>query len=355
MKILFVSPKYPSVGGISTWMNIVIENNFFKNFLYDIVDTSITSQKRSVFDDVFISIEELKRAFLIFVRLLHKIIFFKPSLIHLNSSVSKYGILRDLICVLIAKIFCLKVVTHYHGNPLLFKKDNIVTLFILKFLCNISDFNIFLDFKHISLFDKLIKRKSTILSNFIDDRSFYKLSFNRQFNNSNLTALYVGAVTKQKGIFELIKIAQCNPDIQFIVIGEVMSDLVGYNNFPNNFIMHGLLQRSRVLKYMYCSDFFIFPSHTEGFPFVILEALRCGLPIISTKVGCLPTVLNNKGSFLCDVSNVDQFNNYIKILRTNINIRREMSEYNTFYSHNFTYSNVMKRLCFLYQNLVSNA
>ena len=354
MKVLFVSPKYPSVGGISTWMNIVINNNFFHNNLYDIVDTSIISKRRSVFDEVGVSLEEFKRTFLIFLNLMLKIIYFRPKIIHINSSVSKFGILRDLLCVFIAKTFRIIVVTHYHGNPLLLKKNHILFLSLLKLLSQNSDLNIFLDITHLSLFNEIIKRKSIILPNFIDDNLFHKMSFNRQFKNSKPIALYVGAITKQKGIFELIQIAKSNPDILFRVIGETMNDLSRFNDYPDNFKLYGLLKRSEVIYYMFDSDIFVFPSHSEGFPFVVLEALRCGLPIISTKVGCLHSVLNNKGSYLCEVSNVDQFNHYINILKSNTNRRREMSEYNTLYSHNFVYSNVMKRLCSLYQKLLSN-
>jgi len=54
------------------------------------------------------------------------------------------------------------------------------------------------------------------------------------------------------------------------------------------------------------SDFFIFPSISEGSPRVILEVMARNLPVISTPVGSLPFVFNNRIDIL-----FAEFNNAI--------------------------------------------
>lgn len=69
-----------------------------------------------------------------------------------------------------------------------------------------------------------------------------------------------------------------------------------------------------ILKY---SDLFMLPSETESFGLAALEAMACGVPVISTNAGGLPEV-NVQGvtGFMSDIGNVDDMaHNAIHILK----------------------------------------
>ncbi|GAG26330.1 unnamed protein product, partial [marine sediment metagenome] len=59
-------------------------------------------------------------------------------------------------------------------------------------------------------------------------------------------------------------------------------------------------------QYLRAFDVFVLPSLKEGFPWVILEAMAAEVPIVATKVGAVPEVIENgKSGFLVEVKDIE--------------------------------------------------
>ena len=75
----------------------------------------------------------------------------------------------------------------------------------------------------------------------------------------------------------------------------------------------------RILSY---TDLFLLPSQTESFGLAALEAMACGVPVISSNSGGLPEVnFEGVSGYLSDVGAIDEMaENALKILMSDANL-----------------------------------
>ncbi len=121
-------------------------------------------------------------------------------------------------------------------------------------------------------------------------------------NSGTYEICCVGTVMERKGqkfiVEALHKMAATStiPNIHFSIIGggplknelEILSEQYGISKY-----ITFCGSTSNVNKYLENSDLFILPSITEGFPIAILEAMRLGLPIVSTNVAGIPEMIKD--------------------------------------------------------------
>ncbi len=180
------------------------------------------------------------------------------------------------------------------------RKKNLITGIIRclnKFLYNMADNIIAISngvakdlIKEYNLDRKLI----SFIYNPIDIRSVNKFSL-EPLNDDNLlgnkifTIINVGRLTNAKGQWHLIRaISRVRNEIQnvrLLILGQgelegYLNDLVEKLGLKNNVIFMGY--QKNPFKYMRESDLFVFSSLYEGFGNVLIEAMACGTPIIST-------------------------------------------------------------------------
>lgn len=96
-------------------------------------------------------------------------------------------------------------------------------------------------------------------------------------------------------------------DVKCIVIGDgkqrpELEKLIEKYGLKNKVFLAGRIPDA--YKYLKAFDVFILPSLKEGFPWIILEAMAAEVPIIATKVGALPEIIeNNKHGVLIERKN----------------------------------------------------
>ena len=65
--------------------------------------------------------------------------------------------------------------------------------------------------------------------------------------------------------------------------------------------MHGYLERAALFEVMRTADVFLLPSHLEGFPNSLIEAMALGLPSIVTPVGAIPEIVRDGGALMVPI------------------------------------------------------
>lgn len=73
-----------------------------------------------------------------------------------------------------------------------------------------------------------------------------------------------------------------------------------------------------LVEILNCADLFLMPSQSESFGLSALEAMACGLPVVSSSVGGLPELIkHNETGYIAEIGDIDRMARYITDLLTN--------------------------------------
>lgn len=114
--------------------------------------------------------------------------------------------------------------------------------------------------------------------------------------------LYVGWIIPDKGIVDLLDamviLSRSYPDVRLRLIGPLFGKEASWTHevtireISNNVEFLGAISdRKKLIEELDSASIFVFPSHFEGFPVALLEAITMGLPCVGTAVGGIPDIL----------------------------------------------------------------
>ncbi|MCL1960053.1 MAG: glycosyltransferase family 4 protein [Spirochaetes bacterium] len=111
----------------------------------------------------------------------------------------------------------------------------------------------------------------------------------------------LGSLSKRKNIKWIIEYAKKHPESTFAISGTSLSTVKVNeldDEIPQNIIMLGYLDDSKVKALMTKCQAFVLPSYYEGFGLTPLEALSCGAQIIIAKAASLPEIYGNTAHYI---------------------------------------------------------
>ncbi len=143
------------------------------------------------------------------------------------------------------------------------------------------------------------KIKSIVFFNLIGKTKIFN-----SLNPIRKDIIYVGSLSKKKGIIELFQIINKAPRSTFKIVGEPR-DSVGLYYYEKlkllkNVTLFGRLKHSDMMNEMFDSKALISTSRFEGFPNVFIEAWLCGIPVLSLYVNPGNVLTNESIGYIAD-------------------------------------------------------
>lgn len=118
--------------------------------------------------------------------------------------------------------------------------------------------------------------------------------------NSPVKILFLGWVTKNKGIYDLINAIKKIRNKDFIL--EIAGNGDEFKNLKSLLQKEGLNKKVHLLNWVYGeekkqllnrADIFVLPSYREGMPNSLIEAMSSNTAVISTTVGGIPDLIKS--------------------------------------------------------------
>lgn len=324
MNVLMVGVDESTKGGMWTVVeNYLNDIDFVKknNLIY--IPTSITGcsiPKRLMFT---------MRSYLKIVSAYRKTNF---DILHVHMS-ERSSIKRKGIVMRYAKKKGAKIVLHMHGAEfeVLYKQMNPDKQKSVRNILNLADKILILG-----------KYWSEFIGGLVDDVTKVNVVYNAvavpanyEYSVESKTILFLGAISKRKGIDILLEalkqkasILESNynvkiygPDIDGNIVQRIdEADLSNWVSYC------GWLDKDNKPKVLKNTAINVLPSYNEGLPMTILEAMSYGIPSITTSVAAIPEAVNNDNGIVINAGDVEELANALEKMCADNSYRFNLSK-----------------------------
>lgn len=224
----------------------------------------------------------------------------------------------------------LKLVTTLHGTDITLVGLEPSFLPLVKFSieesCGVTAVSRFL--KEKTLTNYHIEKDIDVIYNFVDTE-LYKQIDSKAFRNHMVPGgekvlVHVSNFRPVKRVPDTIRILEkVKKEIpcKLVLVGDgpersECERLTRELNLQKDVIFLG--KQDGLVEILNSSDLFLMPSQSESFGLSALEAMACGLPVVSTSVGGLPElVIHNETGFIAEIGDIDRMARYAVDLLTN--------------------------------------
>jgi len=349
-KILLIAPLPPPMHGSNYMAKLFLELNFPKGITVKSYNCSYISEIKNI------GKFSLKKIILLLKHLLNLIkitVSYRPKYVIFIPAFNYYNLLRDFIFVFISFLLGNKNILWIHSGTTFDLKlsnkpfYNLISKNIFSISTCIVPCSSFLPKKNYMYFSE--ENKIYPINNGIEDLQNNK---DIDFKKSGfLKIVFISNMELTKGwkvLFDAaLLITSYSSKISFEFYGNPTSNSTK-NEIEKlfdevrdeNIFYNGPVYGDEKIIALKSADLFCFPTYypTEAFPLVILEAMACGLPVVTTDQGGITeAIIDGKGGFIVKKNDPKDLAEKLEILINDKELRLKMGQFNRQrYLENFT-------------------
>lgn len=317
IRVLLISPLPPPRGGVARWTELVTGHLASRSdILLDVLNTAVrlrSPQSRSRLSRVLAgSVEAVWTILRFAVCSLTR----RPDVVHINSS-GELALIRDFTLAHWANWLGLPVVLHLRfGRVPHIVESQTREWKLLKRVIELASLVVAIDSRSADVLEKSCPDACvTLIPNCVDITEYLS-----PIERSEVQVVFAGWVVPTKGVEELLE-AWSNlrdPDLRLLVLGgcdeQYVAGLRDRGLLDGRTSLRGEVSHEEVLEALRTCAVFVLPSHTEGFPNVVVEAMAAAAPIIATPVGAVPDMLAEGAGVLVPVSDAERLGKALRHL-----------------------------------------
>lgn len=167
--------------------------------------------------------------------------------------------------------------------------------------------------------------------------------------------LFVSRLANEKRIDWLLNLFNELPDIRLAIVGDgpARGELETlFKNTPTVFA--GYLHGEALSRAYASADMFVFPSNSETFGNVVIEAMASGLPAICARAGGpVDHIRDGVNGFLFDADDVDDMVAKVKLVLSDPKVMKEMGQHARAYAETQTWESIFDSLLNDYESAIS--
>jgi glycosyltransferase involved in cell wall biosynthesis len=275
----------------------------------------------------------------------------QPKLIYILSGQSNIAYLRDIPFVFISKLFRKKVVFHLRGGNFLnwYNSTNRLLKFLVHRIQKVIDAQIVLGESLVPMFTPFMPREKIFV---VPNGANFEPVLVSEEKQSKIRLLFLSNLIKTKGCLDILDSINYmeEPDlkkVEYVFAGSWKEDdtkeqfLKLKDKLTNaNITIHSTVAGEEKMKLFASCDVFLIPTYykNEGLPWVIIEAMSVGLPVIGTDHAALTDlIIDGSNGFIVNKQNPESIAKAItKFIEAPELIKTMGLESFNHYNNNFT-------------------